>query len=334
MIKLLKGSVEGVKSIMAAAKKTNKKKATAKKAAKKAVAKKATAKKAAAKKVVKKAAKKAVSKPAKKVAKKAAKKVAKKAASKKTAVKKAVAKKAAKKAVKKAAAKKVAKKAVKKAAAKPQAKKATTKAKATASQKSSPAKTTSKTVKGATQQKPATLSKKSSNKKTAVAVKPVSSKPKVEKKRVRNEVRQPQAPLSDTPIHGQAPYIEKKGEEYMNPAQKEHFSKILIAWKSELMEEADVTVNHLKDESTNLPDLNDRATQEEEFSLELRTRDRERKLLKKIQKAVDKLKTDDFGYCEECGIEIGIRRLEARPTAELCIDCKNLSEIKEKQING
>ena len=108
----------------------------------------------------------------------------------------------------------------------------------------------------------------------------------------------------------------------MNEKQREHFRNILLAWRQELMEEADRTMHHLQDEQANLPDPADRATQEEEFALELRTRDRERKLLKKIEKTLDLVDKDDYGFCEACGVEIGIRRLEARPTAELCIDCK------------
>ena len=130
------------------------------------------------------------------------------------------------------------------------------------------------------------------------------------------------------------PYEPKSGEEYMNDAQKSHFCDILLAWKAELMEEVDRTVSHMKDEAANFPDPADRATQEEEFSLELRTRDRERKLIKKIEKTLGLIKVDDFGFCKTCGIEIGIRRLEARPTADQCIDCKTLSEIKEKQMGG
>ena len=130
------------------------------------------------------------------------------------------------------------------------------------------------------------------------------------------------------------PYKPKRGEQYMNEKQHEHFRNILLNWKSELMEEVDRTVNHMKDEAANFPDPADRATQEEEFSLELRTRDRERKLIKKIDKTIDNIDADDYGYCEACGVEIGIKRLEARPTATLCIDCKTLDEIKEKQEQG
>lgn len=128
------------------------------------------------------------------------------------------------------------------------------------------------------------------------------------------------------------PYEAKAGEEYMNEAQREHFKSILQNWKQNLMEEVDRTVHHLQEEAVNYADPNDRASQEEEFSLELRTRDRERKLVKKINKTIEKIEEDDYGFCDHCGIEIGIRRLEARPTATLCIDCKTLAEIKEKQV--
>jgi DnaK suppressor protein len=127
------------------------------------------------------------------------------------------------------------------------------------------------------------------------------------------------------------PYEEKHGEDYMNDAQQEHFREILRHWKQELMEEVDRTVHHMQDEAANFPDPNDRATQESEFTMELRTRDRERKLIKKIDESLEKIDNGEYGYCEECGIEIGIRRLEARPTAALCIDCKSLDEIREKQ---
>lgn len=128
------------------------------------------------------------------------------------------------------------------------------------------------------------------------------------------------------------PYIEKEGEEYMNEAQLKHFETILKNWKAELMQEVDRTVHHMQDDAANFPDPNDRATQESEFSLELRTRDRERKLIKKIDDSLKEIETGDYGFCESCGIDIGIRRLEARPTANLCIDCKTLDEIREKQM--
>jgi DnaK suppressor protein len=127
-------------------------------------------------------------------------------------------------------------------------------------------------------------------------------------------------------------YVPKKGEEYMNDNQRKHLEKILMAWRQSLMEKVDDTVSQMKDEAANFPDPNDRASQEEEFSIELRTRDRERKLIKKIEESLEQLWHEDFGYCETCGIEIGFPRLEARPTATLCIDCKTLAEIKEKQV--
>ena len=128
------------------------------------------------------------------------------------------------------------------------------------------------------------------------------------------------------------PYKAKRGEEYMNDAQVAHFRSILLDWKQMLMEEVDRTLHHMQDEAANFPDPNDRATQESEFTLELRTRDRERKLIRKIDEAITSLDSGDYGFCEACGIEIGIRRLEARPTATLCYDCKVLDEIREKQM--
>ncbi len=128
------------------------------------------------------------------------------------------------------------------------------------------------------------------------------------------------------------PYELAEGEEYMNDEQVEHFRNILLNWKNELMSEVDRTVHHMQDEAANFPDPNDRATQESEFSLELRTRDRERKLIKKIDESLQNLERGDYGYCETCGIEIGLRRLEARPTATQCIDCKTLDEIRERQV--
>ena len=133
-------------------------------------------------------------------------------------------------------------------------------------------------------------------------------------------------------LHGFQPYEVKKGEEYMNENQRQHFKDLLLAWKTELMEEVDRTVSHMQDEASNFPDPADRASQEEEFSLELRTRDRERKLIKKIDKTIEQIDADDYGFCDSCGVEIGIRRLEARPTATQCVDCKTLAEIKEKQV--
>lgn len=135
-------------------------------------------------------------------------------------------------------------------------------------------------------------------------------------------------------LAGVEPYDEKPNEEYMNSEQLGHFKKILDAWRIQLREEVDRTVTHMQDEAANFPDPVDRAAQEEEFSLELRTRDRERKLIKKIEKTLQLIEEDDFGFCNSCGIEIGIKRLEARPTADLCIECKTLAEIKERQQAG
>jgi DnaK suppressor protein len=142
------------------------------------------------------------------------------------------------------------------------------------------------------------------------------------------------ARASSTEFKNFEPYQTRRGEVYMNEPQRDHFKAILLNWKAELMQEVDRTVNHMKDEAANFPDPADRATQEEEFSLELRTRDRERKLIKKIDSTIERIEQDDYGYCDACGVEIGIQRLEARPTASLCIDCKTLAEIKEKQELG
>ena len=142
------------------------------------------------------------------------------------------------------------------------------------------------------------------------------------------------AATKDSQFRNFTPYKTKRGEEYLSEGQLDHLRGILSQWRTQLMEEVDRTVNHMQDDAANFPDPADRATQEEEFSIELRTRDRERKLIKKINKTIDLLETDDFGYCETCGIEIGLPRLEARPTATQCVDCKALDEIKERQIHG
>ena len=130
------------------------------------------------------------------------------------------------------------------------------------------------------------------------------------------------------------PYKPSRGESYMNEEQLEHFRQLLLGWRADLVNEVTKTVGHMKDEAANFPDPADRATQEEEFSLELRARDRERKLIKKIDGTLERISIDDYGYCDACGIEIGFQRLEARPTATLCIDCKTLAEIKERQELG
>tara|TARA_R110002074_G_scaffold228259_2_gene399970 strand:+ start:176204 stop:176644 length:441 start_codon:yes stop_codon:yes gene_type:complete len=126
-------------------------------------------------------------------------------------------------------------------------------------------------------------------------------------------------------------YKPKKGEEHMSPEQLDHFRSILTDWKNGLMSDVDKTVHHMRDEASNFPDPTDRATQESDFSLELRTRDRERKLIKKIDESLDLIDSGDYGFCESCGIDISLKRLEARPTATQCIDCKSLDEIREKQ---
>ena len=175
-----------------------------------------------------------------------------------------------------------------------------------------------------------TVAKKTATKKKVAAKKTATKKTAAKKKTARKK----RIPSNISQEFKQfEPYKIKKGEEYMNEAQVEHFHNILGAWKMELMEEVDRTVHHMQDEAANFPDPNDRASQESDFTMELRTRDRERKLIKKIDESVDFLDAGDYGYCEECGIEIGIRRLEARPTANLCIDCKSLSEIREKSMS-
>lgn len=130
------------------------------------------------------------------------------------------------------------------------------------------------------------------------------------------------------------PYEPAKDEEYMSDKQLAHFRSLLLEWKAELLAEAERTKDYINEETGALADINDRATQEEEFALALRTRDRERKLVRKIDKSLAEIDAGDYGYCETCGIEIGLRRLEARPTATQCIDCKTMSEIKEKQNQG
>jgi len=132
-------------------------------------------------------------------------------------------------------------------------------------------------------------------------------------------------------IHGIKPYRPQPGEAYMSSAQLKHFKEILLAWKRELMEEVDRTVHHMQDEASNFPDPNDRATQESEFGLELRTRDRERKLLKKIAAAIERIEDGSYGYCEETGEEIGLKRLEARPVATLSIEAQERREMSERQ---
>lgn len=132
--------------------------------------------------------------------------------------------------------------------------------------------------------------------------------------------------------YGVKPYQATPSEEYMNDNQKKHFEHILMTWRNALLQGGDVAIEDLQNASNENPsDISDQASMEEEFALKLRKRDRERKLISKIESSLQLLKNDEYGYCEECGIDIGIRRLEARPTATLCIDCKTIAEIKEKQ---
>jgi DnaK suppressor protein len=219
-------------------------------------------------------------------------------------------------------------------AAKKKAAKTKTKTKAKAAAKKTAAKKKAVAKKSAA--KKTSASKKAAGKKKAAkSGKSVAKKADSKAKSKKTKAAKP-APASTAahagPVPGIAPYVEKRGEEYMNEEQVEHFRQILLAWKHELMEEVDRTVHHMQDEAANFPDPNDRATQESEFSMELRARDRERKLIKKIDESLMNLDNDEYGYCEACGVEIGIRRLEARPTATQCIDCKTLDEIREKQM--
>ncbi len=149
---------------------------------------------------------------------------------------------------------------------------------------------------------------------------------------VASAARRTSASVLSGPIRGFTPYQPKRGEDYMSKGQLEHFRQILLAWKRELMEEVDRTMLHMKDDAANFPDPNDRATQESEFGLELRTRDRERKLLKKIDSALTRIDDGSYGYCEETGDEIGLRRLEARPVATLCVEAQERRELAEKQF--
>ena len=201
--------------------------------------------------------------------------------------------------------------------------------------------TTRKTAKATTRKKTAgrkkTATRKTSTRKktTAKTTKKMTSKQTTAvKKTARKSTGRKQAGAEAmvlSNVEQIAPYKPKKGEEYMNGNQRAHFRALLLAWKRDLMEEADRTVHHMQDEASNFPDPNDRASQESEFSLELRTRDRERKLLRKIDQTLKRVETEDYGWCDSCGAEIGIRRLEARPTATLCFDCKTLDEIRERQ---
>jgi len=289
----------------AASKKRKKTTATRKKTA----ARKSSVKKKVAKK---KAVSRKKSPSRKKVAKKKAsgKKIAKKKATKKKVAKKKVAKK--KVAKKKVSKKKAAKKKITK---KPASKKKVAK---------------KKTAKKVSKKRPATKKKAVSKKRTALKKKVPARKPAVRKVAARRA--KPRGDVLSGPIHGIAPYKSKRGEEYMSDKQLEHFRKILSAWKRELMYEVDRTVHHMQDEAANFPDPNDRATQESEFGLELRTRDRERKLLRKIDSALARIDEGSYGWCDETGEEIGLKRLEARPVATLCLEAQERRELAERQF--
>ncbi|WP_455208976.1 RNA polymerase-binding protein DksA [Kaarinaea lacus] len=227
----------------------------------------------------------------------------------------------------------------KKAVTKKKVVKKTTKAKTTtkkktASKKKVAAKKTTTKVKAAKKavKKAAPKAKTTAVKKKAAKKAAPSPKAAAKPKKAQPAVKAARRPMGDELGYTDfTPYEMKKGEDYMNPEQVEHFRELLNSWKSELMAKVDETVHHMQDEAANFPDPNDRATQESDFTMELRTRDRERKLIKKIEESITRLDNDEYGYCESCGIEIGVRRLEARPTATECIDCKTLNEIKEKQ---
>lgn len=139
--------------------------------------------------------------------------------------------------------------------------------------------------------------------------------------------------MAEDILHKQfAPYVAKKGEEYMSSGQLAHFRTILETLKADLMKDIERTVHTMQDEATVFADPNDRASQETDIAIELRNRDRERKLIKKIEETIAHIDSGDYGYCNSCGVEIGIKRLEARPTATLCIDCKTLEEVRERQV--
>ena len=277
------------------------------------------------------AAKKAASKKRKKVTtsrkKVAAKKVSKKKVARKKAAKKAVArKKVARKAGKKKASKK--KVAKKKVAKKKVAKKAPSHKKVAKKKVAKKAPSRKKVAKK--------VAKKASKKKAVAKKKVVSKKRPVTRKRVarKTAVRRsgPRGNVLAGPIHGIEPYKPARGEEYMSDTQLDHFHEILSAWKEELMFEVDRTVHHMQDEAANFPDPNDRATQESEFGLELRTRDRERKLLRKIDSALIRIEDGSYGFCDETGEEIGLKRLEARPVATMCLEAQERRELAERQF--
>ena len=172
--------------------------------------------------------------------------------------------------------------------------------------------------------------KRVAKKKPAARKAPSRKKVAAKKKPARRPRRR--SDLLSGPVHGISPYSTRRGEAYMSAKQLGHFENILSSWKSELMNEVDRTVHHMQDEAANFPDPNDRATQESEFGLELRTRDRERKLLRKIDSALARLDDGSYGFCDETGEEIGLKRLEARPVATLCVEAQERRELAERQF--
>lgn len=193
------------------------------------------------------------------------------------------------------------------------------------------------TVKTITKAKAPAATKAAAKKPVAKAVKPTEKKAKSIKVTTLVAVATPKpAPVKTKikPVKPKEKIITPPevlvDENYMNEEHQDHFRAILLDWKKQLLEEMERTVHHMQDDAGSFADPNDRATQEEEFSLELRARDRERKLIKKIEEALQRIDHNDYGYCEACGVEIGAQRLEARPTATLCIDCKTIDEIREK----
>ena len=192
--------------------------------------------------------------------------------------------------------------------------------------------------------KEVTKTKKAPVKKTATkksSVKKTVAKKTIAKKTNQKKTKNSTSKINKSERYEEArflasikPYALKKNEKYMNAGQKKHFQEILTSWKEQLQIEQDRTADKIQKNVSHFPDESDRATHEEEFTLELRTRERERKLLSKISESIEDLKSDDYGYCASCGIEIGIRRLEARPTATRCIDCKTIEEIHERQQYG
>ena len=288
---------------MPAKKTASKKRKKATASRKKAVSKKATARKSTSKK--RKVTKKKTSTSSRKKA---------------TSKKKATPKKSAKKSAKKKVAAKKASSKKKVSRKKPAAKKASKK-------KATVKKTASKKK----------VARKPAAKKHArtTAASRSASKKRVPEKNLgmRRGGSQPaRGSVLTGPIHGIEPYKPKRGEEYMSQDQLEHFRQILTSWKRELMFEVDRTVHHMQDEAANFPDPNDRATQESEFGLELRTRDRERKLLRKIDSALSRIDDGSYGWCEETGEEIGLKRLEARPVATLCLEAQERREMAERQF--